>query len=49
MSDSEVMFPIKDSALRERLFGEILQNYLKDTEKTRIRRAIRKAALTEAA
>ena len=34
----EVMFPIKSPALRERVFGEILQNYLKDSEKTRILR-----------
>lgn len=34
----EVMFPVKNSALRERVFGEILQTYLKDTRKTRILR-----------
>jgi polyphosphate kinase len=34
----EVMFPIKSSALRERVFGEILKSYLKDNEKTRILR-----------
>ena len=31
----EVMFPIRNPALRERLFGEILQSYLKDNDKTR--------------
>jgi hypothetical protein len=30
------MFPIENSALRERVFGEILQSYFKDTRKTRI-------------
>jgi polyphosphate kinase len=34
----EVMFPIKDRSLRDRLFGEILQSYLKDREKSRILR-----------
>jgi polyphosphate kinase len=32
----EVMFPINAPALRERLFGEILQSYLKDNDKTRL-------------
>jgi polyphosphate kinase len=32
----EVMFPINTPALRERLFGEILQSYLKDNDKTRL-------------
>ena len=32
----EVMFPVKDSALRNRIFEEILQTYLKDNEKSRI-------------
>jgi polyphosphate kinase len=34
----EVMFPVKDPVLRERVFGEILQTYLKDTRKVRILR-----------
>ncbi len=34
----EVMFPIKNPALRERLFGEILQSYLRDNDKTRLLR-----------
>ncbi len=34
----EVMFPIKSPALRERLFGEILQSYLKDNDKARLLR-----------
>jgi polyphosphate kinase len=34
----EVMFPIKDAALRERVFGEILQSYLRDNDKSRILR-----------
>src|SRR5580704_14448076 len=34
----EVMFPIRDPVLRERVFGEILQTYLKDTRKVRILR-----------
>ena len=34
----EVMFPVRKSALRERVFGEILQTYLKDTRKARILR-----------
>jgi polyphosphate kinase len=32
----EVMFPINNPALRKRLFGEILQSYLKDNDKTRM-------------
>jgi polyphosphate kinase len=32
----EVMFPITNSALRERVFGEILQTYLRDNDKSRI-------------
>src|ERR1700690_412951 len=32
----EVMFPVKDEPLRNRIFDEILQNYLRDNEKTRI-------------
>jgi len=32
----EVMFPIKDSTLRNRIFDEILQTYLRDNEKSRI-------------
>jgi len=32
----EVMFPIKSAALRERVFGEILQSYLRDNHKSRI-------------
>ncbi len=34
----EVMFPVKNPALRERLFSEILQSYLRDNEKTRLLR-----------
>ncbi len=34
----EVMFPVKNPTLRDRLFGEILQSYLRDNEKTRILR-----------
>jgi polyphosphate kinase len=34
----EVMFPVKDSALRERLYSEILQSYLRDNDKTRLLR-----------
>ena len=34
----EVMFPIKSLGLRERLFGEILQSYLKDNDKARLLR-----------
>jgi polyphosphate kinase len=34
----EVMFPVKDSALRDRLYGEILQSYLRDSAKTRLLR-----------
>jgi hypothetical protein len=34
----EVMFPINDCCLRQRLFGEILQNYLRDSDKTRFLR-----------
>jgi polyphosphate kinase len=34
----EVMFPIKSPTLRERLFGEILQSYLKDNDKARFLR-----------
>jgi polyphosphate kinase len=32
----EVMFPIKNSSLRKRIFDEILQTYLKDNDKSRI-------------
>ena len=32
----EVMFPIKDGELRKRIFEEILQTYLRDTDKTHI-------------
>ena len=32
----EVMFPVKDSTLRNRIIDEILQTYLKDNEKSRI-------------
>lgn len=32
----EVMFPIKDAGLRDRVFEEILLNYLKDTGKARM-------------
>ena len=32
----EVMFPVKDSSLRNRIFDEILQTYLRDNDKTRI-------------
>jgi polyphosphate kinase len=34
----EVMFPVKNPVLRERVFGEILQSYLNDTRKPRILR-----------
>ncbi|HXW93982.1 MAG TPA: polyphosphate kinase 1 [Terriglobales bacterium] len=34
----EVMFPVKDGSLRNRILGEILQNYLADKDKTRILR-----------
>jgi polyphosphate kinase len=32
----EVMFPVKNSALRKRIFDEILETYLKDTDKARM-------------
>jgi polyphosphate kinase len=32
----EVMFPVKEGSLRARIFEEILQTYLKDSEKSRI-------------
>ena len=32
----EVMFPVKDTTLRQRIFEEILQTYLKDNEKSRV-------------
>jgi polyphosphate kinase len=32
----EVMFPVKEGSLRARIFDEILQTYLKDSEKSRI-------------
>ena len=32
----EVMFPVKNSALRKRIFDEILQTYLRDTGKARL-------------
>jgi Polyphosphate kinase C-terminal domain 2 len=32
----EVMFPVKDSTLRNRILDEILQTHLKDNEKSRI-------------
>jgi len=32
------MFPIRNPALRERLFSEILQSYLRDVEKSRVLR-----------
>jgi polyphosphate kinase len=35
----EVMFPVKDGALRNRIFDEILQNYLRDNDKTRTLRS----------
>jgi polyphosphate kinase len=35
----EVMFPVKDRSLRSRIFDEILENYLRDIDKTRILRA----------
>jgi polyphosphate kinase len=35
----EVMFPVKDSSLRNRLFDQILQTYLRDDDKTRILRS----------
>jgi polyphosphate kinase len=31
----EVMFPVKDTSLRDRIFDEILQNYLRDNDKSR--------------
>jgi polyphosphate kinase len=31
----EVMFPVKNATLRDRIFDEILQAYLRDTDKTR--------------
>jgi polyphosphate kinase len=34
----EVMFPVKDCSLRDRLFGEILQSYLRDNDRTRFLR-----------
>ncbi len=34
----EVMFPIKNGALRSRIFHEILQTYLSDTDKSRMLR-----------
>jgi polyphosphate kinase len=34
----EVMFPVKNPVLRDRVFGEILQRYLNDTRKARILR-----------
>jgi polyphosphate kinase len=34
----EVMFPVKEPSFRRRLFGEILQNYLRDSDKTRFLR-----------
>ena len=34
----EIMFPIKNPVLRERVFGEILQSYLNDTRTARILR-----------
>jgi len=34
----EVMFPVKNPVLRDRVFGEILQSYLNDTRKARILR-----------
>jgi polyphosphate kinase len=34
----EAMFPLKDPALRRRVFEDILQNYLRDTEKARLLR-----------
>jgi polyphosphate kinase len=35
----EVMFPVKDGALRHRIVGEILENYLEDKHKSRILRS----------
>ncbi len=35
----EVMFPVKDASVRNRIFDEILQNYLRDNDKTRTLRA----------
>jgi polyphosphate kinase len=35
----EVMFPVKDSSLRNRIFDQILQTYLRDDDKTRILRS----------
>jgi polyphosphate kinase len=32
----EVMFPVKDGSLRNRIFDQILQTYLRDDDKTRI-------------
>jgi polyphosphate kinase len=32
----EVMFPVKNTTLRDRIFEEILQTYLKDNQKSRI-------------
>jgi polyphosphate kinase len=34
----EVMFPVRDRALRNRLYGEILQSYLRDSAKSRMLR-----------
>jgi polyphosphate kinase len=34
----EVMFPVNNPALRDRLFGEILQSYLRDNHKSRLLR-----------
>jgi polyphosphate kinase len=34
----EVMFPVKNPALRERVFSEILQSYLRDNDKSRLLR-----------
>jgi polyphosphate kinase len=35
----EVMFPVKDSSLHNRIFDQILQTYLRDDDKTRILRS----------
>ena len=35
----EVMFPVKDGSLRNRIFDEILETYLRDNDKTRTLRA----------
>ena len=35
----EVMFPVKDASVRNRIFDEILQSYLRDNDKTRTLRA----------